>query len=133
MKNIIKKGFILSGLSNIVAVLILSRFFTNEFITKYDHAVMSNFGLLMIVVWGFAYISVAKNYAKVKWIIAVFAVEKLIYGIIWINWRFKNDVSLIFNEDIMAGIFYAIYGINDILFCVFFTVVFIKLLNNKAI
>lgn len=129
-KNTITKGFILSGLSNIVAVLILSRFFTNEFIPKYDNVVMSNFGLLMIVVWGFAYISVAKNYAKVKWIVAVFAIEKFIYAIIWINWRLRNDVSPIFNEDMMAGIFYSIYGVNDILFFIFFTYVFIKLLKK---
>ena len=128
--NKITKGFILSCLSNIVAVLILSRFFTNEFIPKYDNTVMSNFGLVMIVVWGFAYISVAKSYAKVKWLVAVFAIEKLIYGVIWINWRLKNDVSAIFEEDKMAGIFYAIYGINDLLFFVFFSYVFIKLLKK---
>ena len=127
MKNTLTKGFILSGLSNIVAVLILSRFFTNEFIPKYDNIVMSNFGLLMIVVWGFAYISVAKDYSKVKWLVAVFAVEKLIYAIIWALWRLKNDVSPIFDEDIMAGIFYSIYGINDIIFFFFFSYVFIKL------
>ncbi|TMM29063.1 hypothetical protein FDT66_11790 [Polaribacter aestuariivivens] len=127
MKNTITKGFILSGLSNIVAVLILSRFFTNEFIPKYDNIVMSNFGLLMIVVWGFAYISVAKNYSKVKWLVAVFAIEKLIYAIIWILWRLNNEVSPIFNEDIMAGIFYSIYGINDIIFFFFFSYVFVKL------
>ncbi|QNM85884.1 hypothetical protein H9W90_01830 [Polaribacter pectinis] len=127
MKNTITKGFILSGLSNIVAVLILSRFFTNEFIPKYDNVVMSNFGLLMIIVWGFAYISVAKSYSKVKWLVAVFAVEKLIYAIIWALWRLKNDVSPIFDEDIMAGIFYSIYGINDIIFFFFFSYVFIKL------
>lgn len=120
----------LSGLSNIVAVLILSRFFTNEFIPKYDNVVMSNFGLIMIVIWGFAYLSVAKDYAKVKWLVAVFAVEKLIYSIIWINWRLKHDVLLIFDEDIMAGIFYAIYGINDILFFFFFTYVFLKQLRK---
>lgn len=133
MKNTITKGFILSGLSNIIAVLILSRFFTNEFIQKHDNVVMTNFGLVMIVVWGFAYVSVAKNYAKVKWIVAVFAVEKLIYGIIWVNWRLKNDVYQIFNEDIMAGIFYAIYGINDLLFCLFFTTVFVQLFKKKRI
>ena len=130
MNSKIKKGFILSGLSNIVAVLILSKFFTNSFIPKYDNVVMSNFGLLMIVVWGFAYISVAKNLSKVKWIVAVFAVEKLIYGVIWIIWRLNNDVSVIFNEDTMAGIFYSIYGINDLLFFLFFTYVFIKLLKK---
>jgi hypothetical protein len=133
MKNTIAKGFVLSGLSNIIAVLIFSRFFTNEFIPKYDNVVMSNFGLLMIVIWGFAYISIAKKYAKVKWIVAVFAIEKLIYVLVWINWRLKNDVSLIFNEDIMAGIFYSVYGINDIVFFIFFTYVFTKLLKNKII
>ncbi|WP_435415627.1 hypothetical protein [Polaribacter aestuariivivens] len=130
MKNTITKGFILSGLSNIVAVLILSRFFTNEFIPKYNNIVMSNFGLLMIVVWGFAYISVAKNYSKVKWLVAVFAVEKLIYAIIWILWRLNNGVSTIFDEDIMAGIFYSIYGINDIIFFFFFSYVFVKLFQK---
>ena len=132
MNNKIKLGFIISGLSNIIAILILSRFFTNEFIPKYDSAVMSNFGLLMIVVWGFAYISVAKDYTKVKWLIAVFAIEKLIYGIVWINWRLQNDVSAIFNEDAMAGIFYSIYGINDLLFFVFFSYVFVKLIRKPS-
>lgn len=92
---------------------------------------MSNFGLLMIVVQGFAYLSVAKSYAKIKWLVAVFAVEKLIYGIIWVQWSLQNDVSPIFEEDLMTGIFYSISGINDIPFYVFFTYVFIKLLIKK--
>tara|TARA_R110001606_G_scaffold370372_1_gene526750 strand:- start:461 stop:853 length:393 start_codon:yes stop_codon:yes gene_type:complete len=130
MKSNITKLFIVSGLSNIVAVLILSRFFTNETIPKYDAIVMSNFGLLMIVVWGFAYISVAKSYKKVKWLVAVFAMEKLFYGIAWINWQFENEVSVIFDEDLMAGIFYSIYGINDLSFFGFFAYVFIKITKN---
>ena len=129
MNNFIKKGFILAGCTNIVAVLILSRLFTNETINKYDTTVMSNFGLLMIIVWGFAYLSVSKNYYKAKWLIAVFAIEKLIYSIIWIQWRLSNNVTPIFEEDKMAGIFYAIYGINDILFFFFFSYVFTKLLK----
>ncbi len=132
MNDKIKLGFIISGLSNISAILILSRFFTNETIPKYDSAVMSYFGLLMIVIWGLAYISVAKDYAKVKWLVAVFAIEKLIYGIVWTNWRLQNDVSAIFNEDAMAGIFYSIYGINDFLFFVFFSYVFIRLVNKSS-
>ena len=132
MNKKIKLGFIISGLSNIIAVLILSRFFTNEFIPKYDSSVMSYFGLVMIIVWGFAYIAVAKDYEKVKWLVAVFAVEKLIYAIVWINWRVQNDVSAIFNEDAMAGFFYSVYGINDLIFFVFFSYVFIKLIGKSS-
>ncbi len=132
MNNKIKLSFIISGLCNIIAVLVLSRFFTNEFIPKYDSSAMSYFGLVMIIVWGFAYIAVAKDYEKVKWLVAVFAVEKLIYAIVWINWRVQNDVSAIFNEDAMAGFFYSVYGINDLIFFVFFSYVFIKLIGKSS-
>lgn len=128
-KNI-SLGFIISGLMNIVAVLIFSKFFTNAVIPETDPIVMSNFGLLMIMVWGMAYLSVSKQYKTVKWLVLVFAIEKFIYGITWCLWLSKNDVSLVFEKDIMAGIFYSIYGLNDILFCLFFAYVFYKLIKQ---
>ena len=121
----ISKGFILAGLMNLT-VLIFSRGFTNETIPAFDPVVMSNFGLLMIVLWGLAYMSVAKNYQAVKWLVAVFAVEKLIYGYVWIQWMLDNSISEVFEKDMMAGTFYAIYGINDILFALFFLFVFFR-------
>lgn len=127
----ITKGFIIAGLMN-MSVLVFSRFFTNSVIPESDPNVMSNFGLLMIVVWGLAYISVAKDYQHVKWLVGVFAVEKIIYGIIWINWMLANNVSDIFSKDKMAGIFYSIYGVNDWVFFIFFSLVFIKLIKIEA-
>ncbi|MFT4566040.1 MAG: hypothetical protein ACJA1A_003876 [Saprospiraceae bacterium] len=125
----ITKGFITAGLMN-VSVLIFSRFFTNATIPEFDPAVMSNFGLLMILIWGLAYISVAKTYQHVKWLVAVFAVEKLIYGVVWVNWLLNNSLSDVFEKDLMAGMFYSIYGFNDWMFCGFFLLVFVKL--NKG-
>jgi hypothetical protein len=130
-KNTITKGFILAGLMNVTGALLLSRFFTNETIPAFDPVVMSNFGLLMIVIWGLAYIAVAKNYDKVKWLVAVFAVEKLIYGIAWIKWLSNNNLSEVFEKDTMAGVFYSIYGANDWAFFLFFLLVFIRLLPVK--
>ncbi len=129
-QKIISKGFIAAGLMNFT-VLIWSRFFTNSVISKYDAVVMSNFGLLMIVIWGLAYISVAKRFENVKWLVAVFAIEKLIYGIIWMGWHTDNKVSNVFTEDTFAGIFFSIYGLNDWIFCLFFTTVFVTLLLRK--
>ena len=130
IKNgLITKGFILAGLMNIFGVLIFSRMLNNPVITAYDSETMSSFGLLMIVIWGFAYISVSKNYQHVKWIVGVFAVEKLIYAIIWTIWQFNNNLPEVFEKDTMAGIFYSIYGVNDWIFFFFFLVVFIKLLR----
>ncbi|WP_046757420.1 hypothetical protein [Kordia jejudonensis] len=129
-KKLITKGFIMAGLMN-ASVLLFSRFFTNTTIPKYDPEVMSNFGLLMILIWGLAYISVAKTYEHVKWLVAVFALEKLIYGYIWLQWITTSSVAEVYQEDAMAGIFYAIYGVNDWLFCMFFTYVCIRLLKTK--
>lgn len=127
IKNItIRQGFIISGLMNLT-VLIFSRFFTNPTIPEFDPLVMSNFGLLMIVLWGLAYMSIAKNYREVKWLVGVFVVEKFVYGYVWINWILNNSISDVYKEDMMAGIFYSIYGINDWIFFVFFLLVFIKI------
>ncbi len=127
----ITKGFVLAGIMNL-GVLGFSRFFTNPVIPETDPDVASNFGLLMIVMWGLAYISVAKTYANVKWLVAVFAVEKLIYGVVWLQWILNNSVSDVFAKDTMAGVFFSIYGINDLIFCVFFTFVFKQLTGTKS-
>lgn len=131
LKNsIITKGFIVAGLMN-ATVLIFSKLFTNSVIPEFDPTVMSNFGLLMILIWGLTYMSVAKNYHNVKWLIGVFAIEKFIYGYIWINWILNNNVYEVYKKDVLAGIFYSIYGINDWVFFIFFLLVFIQLANLK--
>lgn len=124
----ITKGFVIAGLMN-MAVLVFSRFFTNSVIPESDPVVMSNFGLLMIVVWGLAFISVARNYHSVKWLVGVFAIEKFIYGFIWIKWMLNNNVLDVFAKDKMAGIFYSVYGVNDWMFFIFFLLVFIRLIK----
>lgn len=126
----ISKGFIIAGIMN-SSVLLFSRLFTNTTIPEFDPTVMSNFGLFMIFIWGLAYISVAKDFKNVKWLIAIFAVEKFIYGYIWINWMLNNNVSAVFEKDLMAGAFYAIYGVNDWLFFIFFSFVFIRLMRFR--
>ena len=125
-KGVIAKGFILSGIMNIGGTLIFSRFFTNENIIEADPVVMSNFGLLMIFVWGLVFLSIYQKYEQLNWLVVVFAIEKLIYGLHWINWISNNDLYDVYNKDQMAGIFYATYGVNDLLFFVFFMSVFIK-------
>jgi|TARA_B110000908_G_C9927570_1_gene302467 hypothetical protein len=131
-KEVIAKGFVLSGIMNIGGTLIFSRFFTNDSIPAADPVVMSNFGLLMIVLWGLVFLSISQKYEQLNWLIGVFAIEKFIYGLNWINWISNNDLSAVFNKDQMAGIFYAVYGINDWLFFLFFLFVFIKLFKFKS-
>lgn len=127
----IGKGFVLAGITNITGVLLSSHCFTNPTIAAVDTVVMSNFGLLMIVIWGLAYISVFKIYDKVKWLVGVFAVEKFIYGFVWTKWMLNNNLSNVFEMDKSAGLFYATYGINDWVFFIFFSLVFICLTSSN--
>ena len=121
--KLIKYGFILAAIMNF-SVLIFSRGFTNTAINQADPVVMSNFGLLMIVVWGLAYLA-ASTAANIKWIALVFAIEKLIYGAVWINWLTANSLEAVYSADLMAGLFYSIYGLNDLAFMLFFAWVFV--------
>lgn len=127
------KGFILSGLMNILGVLTFSRFFTNAVIPEFDSQAMSNFGLLMIVLWGFVFIAVSKNFQHLKWLIAVLTLEKLIYATHWTKWMTTNNLADVFEKDKMAGIYYTIYGINDWVFFVFFLFVFIRLSRKNTV
>lgn len=124
-------GFIAAGLMNITGVVVFSRVFTNTVIPQYDSQAMSNFGLLMIVLWGFAYIAVCKKFDHLKWLIALFTIEKLIYATHWTNWILNNKITDVMEQDTMAGIFYAIYGVNDWIFFVFFLIVFIKISRKE--
>ena len=129
-QKLIKFGLILAAIMNF-SVLIFSRGFTNPAINNADPVVMSNFGLLMIIMWGIAYLAALPANANIKWLAGTFALEKLIYGIVWINWQLENSLSAVYSTDIFAGIFYSIYGINDLVFMAFFTYVFFTCNRKK--
>lgn len=125
-KKLVRNGFIAAGVMNIAGVLLFSRAFTNVAINEADPVVMSNFGLLMIAVWGLAYLGAAPIGASVKWLAGAFAVEKLVYVVIWLLWLSENSLMTLYSRDLFAGIFFSIYGLNDALFMVFFVGVFLS-------
>lgn len=125
MTKIIQTGFILAGMSNILGVLLCSKLLTNQTMMGAQPSVMNMFGLVSIILWGLAYIVVYKNYAHVRALIGVFVIEKLIYFIMWLSFIFSQSLAQIYDADILAGIFYTIYGPNDFIFMIFFATVFI--------
>jgi hypothetical protein len=126
----ITKGFIAAGISNTIGVLVFSKGFTNDVIPETDPIVMSYFGLLMIILWGAAYIAVSKTFERVKWLIGIFVIEKLAYVIAYGFWFSDHSLTEVYDKDLLAGIFYSIYGLNDFLFMLFFGYVFMKILNK---
>ncbi len=125
-RRLIRNGLVAAGIMNISGVLVFSRGFTNAAINSADPVVMSNFGLLMIVVWGLAYLAAATVNASIKWLAAAFALEKLVYVVVWVSWLSSNSLARLYAEDAFAGIFYSIYGLNDFVFMLFFVWVFFQ-------
>lgn len=123
-RTLIRNGLIAAGIMNIAGVLLYSRAFTNSAINSADPVVMSNFGLLMIVVWGLAYLGAAAITTSIQWLAGVFALEKLIYVVVWIRWLSENSLTQLYSKDFFAGAFFSIYGVNDLIFMLFFSWVF---------
>lgn len=122
-QKLIRNGFILAAAMNF-SVIIFSRGFTNTVINEADPVVMSNFGLLMIFMWGLAYLASVNVTSNLKWLAGVFALEKLIYGAVWIKWITENNLGPVYSEDLFAGLFYSVYGVSDFIFMLFFGWVF---------
>ncbi len=122
----IKRGFQLAAAINVLGVLLFSKGFTNAYLSELDPHVFSRFGLLVIIVWGLAYLATAGCYRQAKWIVAVFAVEKLLYTGAWVLWTSRHDLGAVFERSPLTGAFYAISGPNDFLFALFFGWVFLK-------
>ena len=131
-RSFINFGLIAAAVMNISGVLIFSRGFTNSTINNADPLLMSNFGLLMIAVWSLAYLSATKINSNIKWIAGVFALEKLIYFVFWVLWLLGNSLEDVYSKDVFAGVFYSIYGVNDLVFMLFFAAVFLSGNANRS-
>lgn len=121
-----RKGIIVAGLVNVVGILLISKFFTNDVLVLGDPIVFSKFGSFMILVWGLAYMAVSSHFLKVPAILLVFALEKLAYTGAWLVWMVSDtpSISELMGQDLMVGLFYASYGLNDLAFGILFIMAF---------
>ena len=117
--------FRIAGLSNIIGVMVFSLALTNERLIALSPIVLSRFGLVSIMLWGCAYFAVARSYRSVPGLVAVFAVEKAIYGATWIVWLQAHgaELPMLLSESPLTGIFYVMYGALDFMFGTFFALI----------
>ncbi|MBI3890439.1 MAG: hypothetical protein HY303_02800 [Candidatus Wallbacteria bacterium] len=104
---------IAAGLVNIVGVLVFSNGFTNETLKGLFPQAFSSFGLICIMLWGLAYIAAGVRPPN-RYLYAVFALEKALYGMSWIWWMatYEANLATVFQKSITAGLFYASYGLT---------------------
>jgi len=147
--------FYLSGLINIVGISILSwrdlvtlyrGFFANFAGTDgglvidelspgglYPN-VFSAEGCLCIMLWGLAYIAVARKYKQVPGLCLVFCLEKIFYFLTWVNWYYQNSNHLpgLYERKPLLALFFQIYGWNDAFFAVVFFIAFLACFSGST-
>lgn len=131
--NLIKNGFIFAGLANIVGILTITRGMTSDTLANADPVLFSNFGVLMIILWGLVYIGSSRFATTSVLLPATFAIEKLAYTLAWVFWTADHGdtVAAITERDFLGGLFLGGYGINDGLFCIFFAAVAVINLRRR--
>lgn len=134
MKSIGEKGLLLAGFANVAGVLTFSRGFSNTYLNQLFPDLFGNWGLVCIMLWGLAYASVSKGYASVPRLLAVFAVEKLVYVISWFWWLTAHGAELpaIWSKDVLTALFYCLYGVLDMGFGVFFWSLYVSCKSRPA-
>jgi hypothetical protein len=122
---VISLGFRIAGWANIAGVLLFSLALTNERLISLSPVVFSRFGLISIMLWGAAYLSVAASSTVVPALVTVFALEKFIYAFTWVRWiqQHNGEMRSLFGASPLTASFYAIYGPLDFAFGLFFAYV----------
>eukprot|EP01013_Petalomonas_cantuscygni_P033371 TRINITY_DN60305_c0_g1_i1.p1 TRINITY_DN60305_c0_g1~~TRINITY_DN60305_c0_g1_i1.p1 ORF type:complete len:138 (-),score=2.92 TRINITY_DN60305_c0_g1_i1:446-859(-) len=127
MNRWVGPAFLAAGAVNILGMLLISRGFTNDVLAIADPHVFSAFGQALIVVWGMAYLSVARSWRMVPWLCLVFFIEKMFYVGAWLFWwgNSADQFASILEQDRMTAIFIAGYGVNDLAFGLLFLCAFV--------
>lgn len=114
-------------------MLTVSKLFTNPLLADNDPAVYSWLGQIAVVLWGCAYLAVARSYQHVPILLLVFFVEKMVYLTAWLMWL-ANKGHMLPQIEAMSPItagFFMTYGAGDGLFGLFFGMMYIMALKQS--
>jgi len=112
-------GFYIAAAYNL-CIIVFSQGFSNS-LGEVD-PLFSPAGCVAVLLWGAAYFALSNRYAVAPAVALVFAIEKAFYGIHWLTWMSEHagELSTMMEADILTGGFYAIYGVGDLAFMMFF-------------
>lgn len=120
-----RPGFLLIGWTTILAPPLLSRGWTNEALFAVSPHVITPFAFVLLSLWGAAYLAVAGRPRASRALLVVFAAEKLAFAATWFArwWGDIDGLSRVFEQDVLAGLFFVAYGPLDVACAAFFALV----------
>ncbi len=132
-KKWIRNVFLLIGLGNLATMSLIAPFYDHTYLSSLNPEVFSTTGLIVIGLWGLAYISIGNAYDKVPYAVLVVAGEKLFYAGLWFPWISDHGCQLgqIFQNDVIAGLTYCAWGPYDFISGIFFLYVFVTVIRQS--
>lgn len=124
----IRRGFHVAGATNIFGMILISRGLTNDLLRELDPALFANPGVILICVWGLAYVALADAFQHAAKVALVFALEKAFYVGAWVLWLIEHGSELgdVWARDWLTGLFFSGYGLVDGAFGLFFLYVWTR-------
>ena len=117
----VRRGIYAAAATNILGSLIFSKGYGDALGAQFP-ALFGTWGLILIQVWGLAYLAGARPWPRTSPLFLVFAIEKAVYVASWALWLLQRggDLPALFANDPMTALFFASYGLVDGLFGLFF-------------
>lgn len=103
------------GLVNLTLLGFLSPLLNGALLAAQDPLFFSWSGVIIIALWGLAYIAVAPHWKVMGVMLIVFALEKAFFAWRWADWMSVNADRLgdLFRLDPAVALFYSGYGLWD--------------------
>lgn len=124
-----------AGWTNLLGMAVFSLMFTNTHLFAQSPVVFSPFGCLLVMLWGVAYLSVARHYRELPLLVAVFAIEKALYAATWLQWLVAHghELPALFTTSPLTALFYSSYGVIDLGFGLVFLTALIDGLRARQL
>ena len=110
---------IVFGLVNLSLLVFFTPLGDGDLVARQDRTFFGPVMLVMIALWGLAYMAAAPLWAGLPWLMLVFALEKMLFGARWLWWIQAEGKAApldLWHADPLAGLLFLVYGPWDI-FC----------------
>lgn len=116
------------GVVNLTLLGFLSPLLDGDLLAAQDPLFFSWPGVILIALWGMAYIAVAPHWRVMGVMLIVFALEKAVFAARWVDWMSVNAGNLgdLFRLDPAVALFYSGYGLWDAFCAVVFVVLALR-------
>ena len=124
----VERIIIFIGVMNLTLLGFLTPALDGELLAAQDPLFFSWSGVLIIALWGLAYIAVAPHWQVMGVMLIVFALEKALFAWRWADWMLAHGGQLgdLYRLDPMVALFYSGYGPWDAFCAVVFVTLALK-------